>query len=367
MSKMWINKVKVRKNRDYIFAITSIIVFIICIFAQMGGDDVTSMRVEEGTIAACWDKALYFYEVWSSRVLVNFVIFIFTSRNSIVWALYMGVSMYILQKAFSLLFVEKYIERKKYNLLISAIVFAFPFAEIAEVGWIATSCTYFGPIAFGFMSLVPIKKISKKVRINWWEYPAYIFCLIYGANNEQMMVVIVCSYLVAVGYCLFRHQINIFLIMMVLLSITSLVFILTCPGNYSREMAELVSNNPTYGMLDSVNKLELGMSTAVRYLLFSDKLYVLIVCVCFSVLMFEKYNDIMFRIISCIPIAVVGLLGVMKDTLSKFYPLIDIITQEVSQNRLISVNTGGGVRYMPVFYYGNYSNYNLHRDVFATK
>ena len=129
--------------------------------------------------------------------------------------------------------------------------------------------------------------------------------------------------------------------MMVLLSITSLVFILTCPGNYSREMAELVSNNPTYGMLDSVNKLELGMSTAVRYLLFSDKMYVLIVCVCFSVLIFEKYNDIMFRIISCIPIAVVGLLGVMKDTLSKFYPSIDIITQEVSQNRLISANTGG--------------------------
>lgn len=340
MRKMWIKKA-VRKNVDFIFIVTSILMFIICKFAQMGGDDIYSMRVQEGTIAACWEKAIYFYEVWSSRVLVNFVVFIFTSRNTIVWALYMGVSMYILQKAFSLLFLEKGIDGKRYNLLISAMVLSFPFAEIAEVGWIATSCTYFGPIAFGFMSLVPIKKVSKGEKMKWWEYPAYIFCLIYGANNEQMMVVIVCSYLITVGYCLFRHQCNIFLITMVLLSITSLAFILTCPGNYGRETAELVSNNPTYGMLDSVNKFELGMSTAVRYLLFSNKLYVLIVCVCFSVLIFEKYNDIMFRIISCIPIAVVGLLGVMKDTLSKFYPSIGVITQEVSQNGLISNNTGG--------------------------
>lgn len=344
---MWINKEKTSRNKDYVFAITSILTFTMCCLIQAGGDDIGFMRVQERTISACWKQAVNMYETWSSRVLINFVIFIFTSIcPTIMWGVYMGVSMYILQKAFSLLFLEKDVEgRKKYNLLISALILAFPFAEMVEAGWISVSCTYFGPIAFGFMSLVPIKKVNRKEKMKWWEYPAYVFCLIYGANNEQMMVVIVCSYLVALGYYLFKHQCTAFITIMGVLSAACLIFILTCPGNRERMTSELIHNNPTYSMLNFVNKLELGMSTAVRYLLFGNKLYVLIVCVCFSILIFEKYNDIMFRIISCVPIVVVGMLGFMKDIISKLYPSVEILTKAIPHDGLINAQNAGGGGY----------------------
>lgn len=329
----------VQKNKCFLF--TSVSMFLICCFVTMGADDIGSMRVQDGMIKECWEKTIVFYHTWSSRVLINFVIFILTSKAKVFWAVYMGCSLFALQKAFSILFLDSVDDKEKYNILISVFVFAYSFSEMSSAGWIATSCTYLGPIACGFVALIPIKKLLKSEKLMWWEYFVYAICLCYGANNEQMLIVILASYLIALVYGVLSRRRSKFLVVMTLMSIASLAFILTCPGNHNRAGVELVVHNPTYGMLNFLNKFDLGLTAAERYFLFENRIIIL-ACVMFSVLVFEKYKDLMCRVISCIPIVCIVSLSVLNDIVIKVYPSLEALTREIPNNGLVNTQNAGG-------------------------
>ncbi len=87
--------IKIYKNiindDKFIFFIISIVFGLIFSFASMFGDDISGMRVEGGSIADYWLKSVDKYYIWTSRLLVNFVVFIFTdNKNTFIWGAYMG-------------------------------------------------------------------------------------------------------------------------------------------------------------------------------------------------------------------------------------------------------------------------------------
>lgn len=161
----------------------------------MARDDVGGMRVEQGNLLSYWNYSIEMYYTWASRVIVNFVVFIFTDNNPIYWAIFNGISMFVLIKAMKILFIDGNSDNMS-DIFTSCMVMLFPFWHLSSAGWMATVTTYFLPMAFGLFSLVPIKSILKNEKIIWWKFVLYWLCLVYGANNEQVMVVILLSYLV---------------------------------------------------------------------------------------------------------------------------------------------------------------------------
>ena len=73
--------------------------------------------------------------------------------------------------SFSKLFVNE--NHKSCNYFIASAVMLYPFANLYTAGWIATKTTYFMPTAFGFFSMIPIKKILIKEKFKWWESTVY--------------------------------------------------------------------------------------------------------------------------------------------------------------------------------------------------
>ena len=191
--------------------------FLIFSFARRFNDDIWPGNLyENGNVLQYWQHSLNAYTTWSSRLFVNFI-----------WL----ILMYSLSK----LFVKQ--NKKECNFMIACLVMLFPFQYMSEAGWIATMTTYLSPTAFGFLSLIPIKKFLDNEKFSWWEYILYTVALIYGANIEQMMVVILGAYVVAAIYFLTVRQFHFYWIIQFLLSIVSCLNTLWCPGNHFRILA----------------------------------------------------------------------------------------------------------------------------------
>ena len=190
---------RIKTDNKRVFYIICILFSIMLSFIQLYGDDITGMRVENGSIVDYWKYSVYLCSIWTSRLFVNFVIFLFSdNRYTFIWAAYMGLSLYVLMYSFSKLFAGD--SSKECNLVIASIIMLFPWHYLNNAGWIATMTTYLSPTAFGFFSLIPIKKYLCGQKLKWWEGVVYSLALIYGANLEQMMVVILGSYTAAVVY-----------------------------------------------------------------------------------------------------------------------------------------------------------------------
>ncbi len=330
-----------RENSIIIFL--SVFFAIAFSFANMGVDDIGEMRVEGGNLLSYWNKSINFYHIWSSRLLVNFIIFIFTDNNIIFWAVFVGFSMFLLLIAFKELFAVN--DNKTTEMIfMSCMVMLYPWNHLSSAGWIATVTTYFSPIAFGMISLIPIKKVLNGEKIIWWKFLLYLICLIYGANNEQMMVVILLSYLVTlIWHFIVNRKIDIYLSLCTIASIGSAVFTFTCPGNANRKITSIAAYFHSFEHLNFIDKAELGYETTAYWLIFSDSLFIEITCLLLLLMVFLKYKDSCIRMVSAIPFITTIAFGPLKMKVARFFAGIINLSAEIPYFGLVNPDNRGGL------------------------
>lgn len=333
-----LEKVKQKILNESAFYLAGVLFACIMLFIHVGRDDIGSMHLDGGTLSMYWGKAVEMYWTWSSRVLVNFTVFVFTDQPVIVWAVFMGVSMFVLGKALSILFVRH--NTMELNWLIVCLILSYPFQNLSSAGWIATMTTYFSPIAFGFMSVVPIKKIYDGERFQWWEYAVYAVCLIYGANNEQMMVVIFAAYVSAAVYFVYKKKYSFYCFFLLFLSGASMVFVLTCAGNQARKSSEISAWFPTFGMLTMLDKADLGIFTALKWLLFQNY-FIILFSGLLAVLLWKKYEVKWLRTLSLLPIFITALAGPLQNVGELLYPSLKYLSGDISIYGLVTAENRG--------------------------
>lgn len=336
------------KNSDIsVFYFVSVCFIILFSFAKRFGDDISSMRVVGGSVLDYWNKAVEQYYTWSSRVLVNFVLYIFTDNNPFLWAIFMGVCIFVLMYALSALFTDK--RSKNANMIIAALVTAYTFRDINTAGWIATTTTYFAPTAFGFLSLLPIKKILIDDRYHWYEYIIYTLALIYATNNEQMMLVVLGAYFIAAVYFLCNKKNRLYLYFQLLLSVASCGFVLTCPGNMARKAVE-VRWFPTYGMLNKIDKIDLGYSTTMKWMFFESNPFILYILILLAFLLWKEYKSVTVRSAALFPVILLSLTGPLKVVAEYAFPNLGELTSDnPSTYGLVTPENRGGVLQFSIY------------------
>ena len=206
-----------------------------------------------------------------------------------------------------------------------------PFDILTNAGWIATTVSYFGPQAFAVMALVPIKKVIEGEKIKPWHFVLYCLCLLYGANAEQMGVVLVGCYVVASIYIIIKNKKYDWRIgVLTILTIVSMLYIMTCPGNWSRDVSEEMSWFPTYGMLDLVDKADIGISTTLKWMFASGMIFIIVICGMMTYFVWKKYKDPLYRFISLVPTTAVLLFGPLSGMLKSVFPYLYYITDDIN-------------------------------------
>lgn len=341
-------KTFLKENKiETLFIAVSILFGALFGFAIIAYDDATNVGIVGTTLKENILYNLGTYRTWTSRILINTGWSIIIGHGVFVYMLYMGVSMYVLLKALFLLFSGE----KKYKRAVFTVfaVMLFPFHLLWSAGWIATTGTYFGPQAFGMMGLVPMRKIYDGVKITIKEMIWYSLCLIYAANFEQACVALLFLYGVFVLCMIFEKKIRWESFWFLGLCVASLVFILTCPGNWGRSDTE---NRlfETYGMLSFTDKIELATTRTLKWIYIDGTILTIVLFGMICAVVWKKYEDKGYRLISAIPFAVSVLLGPLNPLVGFLFPKTVKLNTDVDYYGAINVASRGvGIGLLQVF------------------
>ena len=336
-----IKNVNSRIKQNIIFICFSVLFAIILSFAQIVGDDIGGMRVLNGNLKAYWEYTLYVYEVWSSRTLVDFVIFIFTDSPIILWATAMGVAFFIFLKSFVALCGAE--GNEMVGILALCLLLLFPYKDLGSGGWMSVTGTYYIPVACGFASLIPIRKLIMKDKIKWWEYIVYTMCLTYAANNEQMLIVLLVCYGVALLYFICNRRLPAYNLIMLAILGGSIIYILKCPGNASRTIREMRGRFPLFESLSMVDKADMGISTTLHWLFFGNRIFFVFCTIILAVLVFERYKQSKIKWIALGPALFAIMFGPLQEFTLNLFPYMEWLVRDIPEMGLVTPGNRGNM------------------------
>ena len=299
MIKKLLNPInKIYKSKYFPFIVLFFVIFFLHLYmAPNIMDDTYFGAVLDNSTLTDWLHSRY--NVWSSRLLMETFLVAFLHINIIWWKIADSLIIVLLGYSLSKLFIKK--DFRKNNWLITILIVLFPLELLSSSGWLTTTINYLWPLTMGLFALIPIKKILNNERISKIGYILYPLALIYGVNQEQMALVIFAICVLTFIYQLTQKKFNFYVLLMILISFTSLVFIMTCPGNYARFTFEINRWYIDYNMLSFIDKIVLGVtSTMSHFLLKPIILFVLTSAMLFTYV-FNNYKKLSYRVIASIP------------------------------------------------------------------
>ena len=157
-------------------------------------------------------------------------------------------------------------------------------------------------------SIIPIIDIMNNNKISFIKYMLYLFASIYACNQEQMAMIIFIVYGIFILYCIANKKtIKSISIIIFAISILSLIFIVTCPGNSSRMETEVMNLNINLNMNFSnftiLKKIENGISSIMYYITTLYRTIFIVFTGTIAYCITKKYKNFKYIILGFMPIA----------------------------------------------------------------
>lgn len=269
------------------------------------------------------------YNTWSSRLIIEFFLVLISSKHML-WKILNLAIMLLGAISISKLFSDK--KSKTLNFIICALIIILPENLYHSAGWIATTLNYSWPLFLGLFSMIPIKKIIYSEKINWYEYIFYFAAMIYATNQEQMCIILFMAFLVFTIYTFMKNKkINIYLLICAIFNLMSLIFILSCPGNAERKIAETNNWFPEFSNIHFFRKIEMGYSSTLFEFIMKPNFIFLIFTLLIFICMYALNKSKLCMFISLIPLVNCVTFGFLANLVGKYFPGIIAIKNSMTQ------------------------------------
>ena len=267
----------------------------------------------------------YFW--WTSRTIIEYTLCLVLKTSKYLWILIEALMVTLEGYSISKLFIKD--NKKENNIMLLFMILVYPLDVMNSAGWAATTTNYMWPLALGLFSLIPIRKIWDGEKIKFWQYPLYTLALLYACNQEQTCAIIVCLYILFTIITTIRDKkLHPYLLIQSLFTIASLVFILTCPGNYERQASEISENFKDIGMLSTLDKLGLGFTANFSEIFTKGDLVFLMFTGLIYVYIMTNYKDKLYRVVAAIPFLSILVSHYFRRLTEKFFPFINLFFDE---------------------------------------
>ncbi len=191
------------------------------------------------------------------------------------------------------------------NYFIAGCMALYPYWHIGTAGWIASTCNYSWPLAFGLFVFMTLKRLYESRRLPWYRWLLCVLAFLYASDAEQMcfLFIIIFFFLAAtLRRAAHNRAYTRAIILFLILTLLRLIFTLTAPGNRVRldYSTNMVSGFESFSIL---NKLLLGFDlTMTHYAVCTLGLFL-----CFSLLLlllvWRRHGALLARCVSAIPFA----------------------------------------------------------------
>ena len=306
---------------------------------NINGDDVYFSNILQESHQNIWEYLQMRYMTWSSRLLIEGTMVSLLKFQLLFWKI-INIGMYLLLA----MSISKLVNTKKsriLNYMICALILMIPINLINETGWVATTMNYLWVVALGLYALTTLRKKTDGEKIAWWEYPVYVLITLYACNQEQMAVVILAVLSVFLLYqCVTKKikyvlQHNRFLMVQWIIAVGSLLFILTCPGNKERTVAEVATWYPEYANFNMLEKVELGLTTMMKPLVLHINGLCILLTGAIWLVTCKKRKELIYKCIAAIPLLGCTIFTVFKEQVVLILPKLGEWIAMFEQNMLI--------------------------------
>lgn len=231
------------------------------------------------------------YNTWTSRVIIEFFLVLFTSKFSLIWRILDSLMYVLIGYGIKRVFLSSKDQDNKINWILTFLILLIPITITKEAGSIATSLNYIWPIAFGLISLIPIRKVIDNEKVRWYEYLIYFPVAIFALNSELVCACILVTYLIFTIYLAFKKKLKPIIIIMLLISIVCMIVELKCPGNKARTKQETEMRFSNFENLSVIDKFALGLITTMNYYVLNFSPLYFIFTAIVMIIIFKKYSD----------------------------------------------------------------------------
>ena len=300
----------------------------------------------------------------TSRVLVEIPLFIITNGMHMWLFVLSNIIMHILM-IISLMRITDY----RHNKLLLCLLLMYPVFDLHSAGWITVYISYFWPLAAACVAFVSLKKIYDGESIGIAEGIFYILCELYGTNLEIVTALYLGVLIMFTIVAVLEHKCSMkqwgYIAVHYLVCLGNFVFILTCPGNYTRTLSDIRYWFPDYPSLTLADKITIGVNTVMSELTDRNLLWgmmcmlLMITVVCRylhvkseSVDSDDNGHALILSVISAIPITSVVLRTVLRSFSLIFLPEYTALFDEYSgAARVDATNYNNLLSYFPFIFF----------------
>ena len=303
-------------------------------------DPVTGEVIEHNIINFVYDR----YQTWSSRVIIEFTLCLVLKTSKYLWIIAECLMVTLACYSISRIFVKE--DKNRNNFMLMCMVLIYPYITMYQTGWASTSINYMWPLATSLFAMIPISKIWNKEKIRWFEYVLYTLSLIFATNHEQACALVAGFYLVFFMLHIGRNKkFNVYLFLQLILALSSMVIILSCPGNHIRQVEEAY-RYCDYEMLSVVDKFVLGFTSTFGKIIEKQDLTYIMLTALIAVYVCKNYKDKLYRVVSLIPIISVLVLGMLLPVLNPVFPNLQIFKNLlIKEDALLTVGNCNNLYY----------------------
>ena len=213
-----------------------------------------------------------------------------------VWRFLNSCIIVLISYCISYLFTKNTFKNKILSLLLIGL---YPIYKMSGAGWYATTLNYLWPFGLGIFSLIPIKNATINKNDNNIMKVLYLFSLLFACNQEQMCAIVFGFYLVFTFYLYKKSKLNFIIVLQFIMSILSMIFILTCPGNDIRLISETATWYPEVVNFNIIQKMIIGLLSTISNIVVNLDISLLLLVMLIPC--FLKSEKKLIKIISCFP------------------------------------------------------------------
>lgn len=278
------------KRLHYVSLLVYILsLFIVHLFINPCEDDLTFNHALTDISFSDFKKKRY--NNWSSRLIIESVLINCYKLKFYVWRVLDIAAWVLIAEGLVDICLQK---QKKYAGFVYAVLLFFTdFSSLCSAGWGATTVNYFWPLAAAMPCFVAIKNIFREKPLSKWLVCISYVLLIFAANQEQVAALIFglsLSFLI-IHFVQNRkfQKTDLYLCGVIIISLLSIVFILTCPGNEKRFLIEINTWFPQYPALSLFDKVQLGVLTIFTYYFTLDCNFIIVpLCALLTIILYKK-------------------------------------------------------------------------------
>lgn len=332
------------------------------LFMKVSNDDLFFRNILDQMNWTLLDGLSLRYHDWSSRTVIDTLLFFF-AKHFLLWEIAdIGVSLLLLYSLYQL--------SNNVSLFATAtLILSYRLIDMSSAGWIATMMNYYWPLSFGFYSFSVLRRMLNSRPVRKWEKIASIPALLLATNAEQycgLYLLILSFYTILL--LLDRHVIPhspdssesehdlgvIRCTLPVLLlhwavTLTNLGYILLCEGNYNRVAEESARAMPNIYEMNFLDKSINGFQSTMSSLMLSENPLFMIFTLFLFISVLMKTTSCKDRLIALFPFAIT--FGMKKGrTLSCYY--FHAIPRLLADNPGVSADGWDKLhRYLPLIFY----------------